>query len=150
MSVGEYCNREVVIVDRDASVAEAAGLMRSYHVGTLVVVDARHGRNVPVGIITDRDVVVGVVAKEIPCGAVTVKDVMQAELTTAREDESLWGTIDRMCSFGIRRVPVVNVAGGLEGILSMDDVLELLAEGLGKMAALVKREMDHESERRTV
>jgi CBS domain-containing protein len=150
MSVGEYCNREVVIVAGNASVVEAARLMRSYHVGTLVVVETRQGTNVPVGIVTDRDLVVGVVAKEIPYDSVTVGDIMPSELTTAREDESLWGTVDRMCSFGIRRVPVVNEAGGLEGILSMDDILELFAGGLQKMADLVRREMDRESECRKV
>ena len=150
MSVGEYCNREVVIVAGDATVTEAAGLMRSQHVGSLIVVKSRQGMNVPVGIITDRDIVVGVVAKEIPYDSVTVKDIMPGDLTTAGERESLWGTIDRMCSFGIRRVPVVNEEGGLEGILSMDDVLELFADGLGKMADLVKREMDHESQRRKI
>jgi CBS domain-containing protein len=150
MSVGEHCNREVVIVAGNASVVEAARLMRSYHVGTLVVVETRQGTNVPVGIVTDRDLVVGVVAKEIPYDSVTVGDIMPSELTTAREDESLWGTVDRMCSFGIRRVPVVNEAGGLEGILSMDDILELFAGGLQKMADLVRREMDRESECRKV
>ena len=150
MSVGEYCNREVVIVAGDATVTEAAGLMRSQHVGSLIVVKSRQGMNVPVGIITDRDIGVGVVAKEIPYDSVTVKDIMPGDLTTAGERESLWGTIDRMCSFGIRRVPVVNEEGGLEGILSMDDVLELFADGLGKMADLVKREMDHESQRRKI
>ncbi len=148
MSVGEYCNREVVIVAGDASVVEAARLMRSYHVGTLIVVRTRQGMNVPTGIITDRDLTVGVLAKEIPYDSVRVEEIMSQELVTAGEGESLWGTVDRMCSLGIRRVPVVNKAGGLEGILSMDDVLELFAGGLQKMAGLVKREMDHESHRR--
>ncbi len=62
MAVGEICNREVVIAEKTLSVVDAAQLMRTHHVGDLVVVEERAGRRLPVGIVTDRDIVVEVVA----------------------------------------------------------------------------------------
>ena len=85
MSVGEICNREVIIVHRDETVQEAAKLMRQHHVGDVVVVDDRNGVRVPVGIVTDRDVVVEIVATELDQATMTVGDIMAQELFTVKE-----------------------------------------------------------------
>lgn len=76
MPIGEICNREVVIVRKEDSILEAAKLMREYHVGDVVVVDDREGRVIPLGILTDRDIVVELIAKEVPLDSVSVQDVM--------------------------------------------------------------------------
>ena len=80
MSVGEICNREVIIVHRDETVQEAAKLMRQHHVGDVVVVENRNGVSAPVGIVTDRDVVVKIVATELDQATMTVGDIMAQEL----------------------------------------------------------------------
>ena len=145
MAVGEICNREVVVIGRPASVVEAAQLMRSHHVGDLVVIEERDGRNFPVGIVTDRDIVVEVVAAGVNPQALRVGDIMGQELATVRESEGLFEALRYMRDRGVRRMPVVGGAGELVGILTMDDVLSLLAEEMTELAKLVSHERQREA-----
>jgi len=147
MAIGELCNREVIVVDRGASIREAARLMRDYHVGDLIVVEPRDELRVPVGVLTDRDLVVEVLAGDVGLEAVTVGDVMSTTLISAGENEDLLDVIGRMCAAGVRRIPIVNAQGGLEGILAVDDVLELLAEQTSALARLTRTGQQRESER---
>lgn len=148
MSVGKYCNREVVIAERETEVREAARLMRRHHVGDLIVVERRGPESIPIGVVTDRDLVVEVLAQDVPVHAVILGDVMSPELVTARESDALSDTLRRMASLGIRRLPVVNDHGGLVGILTADDILELFAEAMANLASLVGREIEKETEQR--
>lgn len=145
MTVGECCNRQVVIARAGDHVTDIAGRMRDFHVGTLIVVDEREERRLPVGIVTDRDLVVRVLADGArDLSRLVATDVMTRAPLIAREGENVWDTVKKMRSFGVRRVPVVNERGGLEGILSFDDLLGLLAEELSDMSALVSREQQRE------
>ncbi len=149
MSAGEYCTRNVVIMEKTESVREAIGLMRSHHVGDVVVVDRQEDVPVPLGILTDRDIVMEMLAKDVDPGAVTVGDVMSYELLTVNEDTKIPDALKLMRSKGIRRLPVVNQHGGLEGILSVDDIVELIAEQMSDIAVLVSHEMQHEEKLRS-
>lgn len=144
MAIGEICNREVVIVTRETPVPEAARLMRHYHVGDLVVVEELSGRRRPVGIVTDRDIVIEVVAMDVAAERLTVGDIMSAEVAQVRESEGVYETIRYMRDKGIRRLPVVDRDGWLQGIVTLDDLLILLAEEMSAMAKLVAREIDRE------
>lgn len=144
MPVGEICNREVVFVQADQSAFEAAQLMRQHHVGNVVVVEERGGLRVPVGIVTDRDLVVGIVAPGLDPAAITVGDIMASELATVAENIGVFEAIQYMRAKGVRRLPVVDGRGGLAGILTLDDLLELLADELIALARLVKREQRKE------
>lgn len=146
MRVGEFCSREVVIVDREETIVEAARLMREKHVGDVVVVEERAGERFPVGIMTDRDIVVQLVAAGIALDAVSIGDAMSFELATAREEDGLLDTIRRMQSKGVRRLPVVDGRGVLVGILSVDDVLELISEQLSGLVTVITREQERERE----
>lgn len=148
MSVGEFCNREVVITGRDSSIVEAARLMRQYHVGDLVVVETEAGQTKPVGILTDRDIVVELIAAGVPLDTVTVGDVMSGDLLTAREEDSIWDTLQRMRTRGVRRLVVVGASGALEGILTVDDLLELFSEELFALANVPRREQEQEKKLR--
>lgn len=148
MAVGEICNRDVVFVRREDTVLEAAKLMRQHHVGNLVVVDEKSGRRTPVGILTDRDIVLEIMAKEVPLESVTVGDVMSPDPITVTEDRGVWDTIKLMRAKGVRRLPVVNRDGGLEGILTVDDLLGLLTEELADLARLVTHEQAREKQKR--
>ena len=144
--VGEICSREVVFGTRETTVAAAAKLMRHHHVGSLVVVEQLNGgKRLPVGIVTDRDIVVEVTALELDSGTITVGDIMGDALVTARESEGLLETMEIMRYKGVRRLPIVGGDGQLIGIVTIDDLLEVLAEQLTELARIVSREQAHEA-----
>lgn len=148
MNAGEICNREVVIVSRDTSLVEAARLMREHHVGSLVVVLESEGKRVPVGILTDRDIVVAVVAKELDARKLSVADAMSAGVFAVREQDGLTEVLRAMREHGVRRLPVVAASGALAGIVTIDDLLELVAEELGDFVRTVGRERLRETRTR--
>ena len=149
MPIGEFCNREVVFATREMSLPEAAQLMREYHVGDLVVVDEVDGKRVPVGIVTDRDMVIELIAKSLNLDEFSVGDIMAPQLVSVQEKEGVFETIRLMRAKGIRRIPVVNSEGGLAGIVSADDILELLAEEMTELAKVAPREQEREAKTRT-
>ena len=144
MPVGEICNREVVVAERTTTIVEAARIMRRYHVGDLVVVDEVQGRRVPVGMVTDRDLVVEVIAREQPFASCTVSAVMSATVVCVPETAGVIEAIQLMRSHGVRRVPVVDAGGALVGILAADDLLDLLAEELSALARIAPRGQERE------
>ncbi len=144
MSVGEICNREVIIVHRDETTHAAAKLMRQHHVGDVIVVEDRAGVRVPVGIVTDRDLVVEIMATELDQATITVGDIMMQDLFTIKESAGVFESIQYMRRKTVRRLPIVNDDGGLVGILSLDDVLELLSEVLVDLSKLVRYEQKKE------
>ena len=146
MSIGEFCTRTVVVAEKDTSIVGLAQLMRKYHVGDVVVVEKHVDRMLPVGIITDRDIVVELIAEEVDLESVTAGDVMSTELITAKQNEGIWDTLQLMQSQGIRRLPVVNEEGFLEGILTVDDLIDLLADELVILAKIAGRGQKFEEE----
>jgi CBS domain-containing protein len=139
MGVGEICSREVVYAKRNESVAQAARLMREHHVGSIVVADERNGRRFPIGIITDRDIAVGVVALGVDPEKRNVEGVMPAEVVCVRETDGLGRAVALMRAQGVRRLPVIDGSGALVGVLGADDVLEVLSEELYCLAGMVAR-----------
>ena len=144
MSIGAYCNRDVVIVHREESVLEAAKLMRHFHVGDVVVVSGDDDRRVPVGIVTDRDIVVELVAEQVDPNGVSIGGLMSEPVFTVNESEELLDAIAQMRGKGVRRAPVVSAEGVLVGIISMDDLLDVLAEALNGLTQLTGREQHRE------
>lgn len=149
MPIGELCNREVVFAIRKTSITEAAQLMRQYHVGDLVVVDLVEGKRVPVGIVTDRDIVIEIIGDSLSVDDFTVGDIMNQQLISVQEKAGVIETIRLMRTHGIRRIPVINEEGGLEGIISVDDMLDLLAEELTELAKIAPRGQARETQIRT-
>jgi CBS domain-containing protein len=139
MPIEEFCNREVVFATRNTSLLEAAQLMRKYHVGDLVVMDLINDQRVPVGIVTDRDIVIEVIAKSLPVKDFMVGDIMSPQLVSVQENCGVIETMRLMRTHGIRRIPVLNQDGGLAGIISVDDLLDLLAEELSELAKVAPR-----------
>lgn len=147
MRVGEVCNRDVVIVDGDAPLREAARIMREQHVGSVVVVSTDGKLTRPVGVVTDRDLVVAAFAEDVDLDAVTVKDVMSPDLVAATAEDDLWYTVQRMSDKGVRRLPVTDAAGALQGILALDDLIELVAEAMNNLAGLIRHGQQREKRR---
>ena len=148
MSAGEYCNRDVVVIDETESVREAITLMRAHHVGDVVVVEKKEDACKPLGILTDRDIVMEILAEGVDLDAVNIGDVMSYELETVGEDVKLLDAINVMRTKAVRRLPVVNAQGGLVGILAVDDILELISEQLSGLVGLIARQRNQEIARR--
>lgn len=148
MTIGAVCNREVITVQSDASVQHAATLMRQYHVGDVVVIKEHKGKSVPVGIVTDRDIVIEVIATELDAAVITTGDIMAASLFVIQEGAGILDAVQSMTAKGVRRLPVVDADGGLIGIVTVDDLLLLLARELGAMSKLVTREQKNELTKR--
>lgn len=145
-TIGEICNRGVIVTEGSTSVAAAAQLMRNHHVGSLVVVDGvPSGTQQPVGIITDRDMVMEVMAMDRDPHQVRVEEVMTAKLTTARDTDDVHETLQTMRYSGVRRVPVVNAVGNLIGIIATDDLLRVLSHDMVTLAGIAVREISHEA-----
>jgi CBS domain-containing protein len=136
MTVGEVCSRQVVIVHRKESLVSAAKLMYQYHVGNLVVVEEQAGERIPIGVLTDRDLVVKVLAKDLDPYHLTVAEAMTAGVETVRETEDILPAAERMRALGVLCLPVVNDMGALVGIIGLDDLIDLLAEELRDLAAV--------------
>ena len=150
MSVGVVCNREVVIVDRGDSILDAVRLMRKHHVGDVIVVEEKEGHKRPVGILTDRDIVVELLAAGVDLETLTISDAMSFDLLTLRESDDLMDSIDRMQKRGVRRAPVVDDNGALAGIITVDDIIGLVSEQLWGVAKLIGRERSREERRRPI
>ena len=140
MRAGELCSREVYLVRRDDALAEAAREMLQRQVGALVVVEPRGKTVKPIGILTDRDIVCGQIAKRADLFCLNVGDVMSEDLMTLDENAGVAEAIKRLATAGVRRAPVVNGAGELIGILSFDDLLPAVAAELGGLARLIGKQ----------
>lgn len=149
MNAGQLCNRTVITATPDTSILEAARLMRDNHVGSLVVIKDNEGHAEPAGIVTDRDIVIELIAKAVPVEDVTVGDIMSFALLKVTEDETVFDTAQRMRCRGVRRVPVVTKTGELAGILALDDIMSLLGEELSMLSKLTQRETEQEAKKRT-
>ncbi len=148
MTLKTICNREVLIAQQNETIVETAKLMRDYHVGNVIVIEERNNLNYPVGIVTDRDIVIELIAKEVDVNSVTLGDVMYREITVAKEDDDINDTIKLMRQKGIRRLPVVDTDGALVGIVTMDDLIDLIAEQLKDLAGLIGKQQKLEKEYR--
>lgn len=144
VAIGEICSREVVFAGRDDSVASAAKLMRENHVGCLVVAEEESGKRLPVGMLTDRDITVAVVAPGLDAEAILVGDVMSPDVLSVREDAGIAETVELMRVRGIRRLPVTDSGGALVGVVAADDILALLAEEIAGLAGMITREEKRE------
>lgn len=140
MSVGQYCNKRVSVLSQSASILDAAQLMRTKHAGEVVVVDHAKGSTFPVGIITDRDLVIEIIAMEVNIDEVTIGSIMCLELITVNEDDSLHNALEMMKIHGVRRAPVINASGSLSGIISVDGILQVLSQDMTKVLELFDTE----------
>jgi CBS domain-containing protein len=115
--------------------------MRSEHVGCLVV--AVEGR--PLGVVTDRDIVIEAVAVQLDPATLTAGDVMSQPPATVRESDDLFDALALMRERGVRRLPVLDGSGKLSGLLAVDNVLEVLAEQVDSVVRVVKAEQTKET-----
>jgi CBS domain-containing protein len=148
MKLKELCVLDVACCQKDTTVAEAARLMRQHHTGDLIVTDDSDGIREPVGVVTDRDVVMEVVAKGHDPGRTHVSEIMGRPVVVASGSEDVATAIDRMRSHGVRRLPIVDDNGTVLGILTLDDLYRVLAENTAALAAIVSKGQTRENRNR--
>lgn len=141
VKVDRICTKETIAVERSARVSHVAQLMRENNVGAVVVQED----GAPIGIVTDRDIVVRGGGRREALADIPVRDVMSANVMTAHPEEDVLVVLDRMRERGVRRVPVVNDAGLLAGILTLDDILLHMARNMRHVAEVVLSELSNGS-----
>ncbi|MGA7540552.1 MAG: CBS domain-containing protein [Steroidobacteraceae bacterium] len=150
MNVGSICSRRVITASPQLDIQAAAELMREEHVGFLVVVPQQpRGPQPPLGVLTDRDIVVSVVAKRADPGALKVGDVMSMQPVVVAESEAVDLALRTMRRAGVRRLPVVNARGEIVGVLSIDDLLEFVAREMESLSGAVRNGRQIEGATRT-
>jgi len=146
MNVGDICTREVVTVRESDELTDAAQLMREKHVGLLVVVGPMAAESAfkPIGVLTDRDIVVAVVARETDPRSLRVGDLMTRQPLVVDETASVGSASGEMRRIGVRRMPVIGRSGELVGILSLDDILGSISQELFDLAGSIRTEVQIE------
>ena len=144
MKIGDICRRPVISIDNAMDLPAAAQLMREHHVGFLVVYKTGDELRRPIGVLTDRDMVIEVMAKKVDPAALTVEDVMSRQPLVATDNEELADVLQAMRIAGIRRVPVVDVRGALSGVFAIDDAFDLITGFMCDITGSVKSEQRQE------
>jgi len=148
MKIGEICNRDVVTIAPDETVKKAADLMRKHHVGDVVVVESHEGKRMPLGIVTDRDLVLEILIPGLAPEDLAVRDVASAPLATIGAGDSLFSAMEMMEVRGVRRLPVIESDGALGGIITLDDLSALVAGLQSQLSGVFDRQRKAEKARR--
>ncbi|WP_096664668.1 CBS domain-containing protein [Polaromonas sp. AET17H-212] len=143
----DFATAVVAVVEPETSAFVAAQLMRKHHVGALVVVDAAE-KSRPVGILTDRDLVLALMAEGLDPEVFTAGDIMSVELVQANPEMDAMDAVTLMRRHRLRRLVIVDEADRLAGVVTMEDILELLTRELADLAAGVIGARDREFEQR--
>lgn len=142
MTINKLGTSNVIKIEASATVVEAAKLMQKHNIGNIVVLESEEADE-PVGILTDRDIAVEIVANEIDPRALCVADVMNRDLLVLKNYRGIQEALDMMSAKGVRRAPIVNDANKIVGIASIDDLLILIADELGSLAKLVRKQIEN-------
>ena len=150
MNLSDICTRAVVTCDRKMGAQALARAMRERHVGDVIVVDPCEGGVTPVGIVTDRDLVVQLIAAGADPAQYCAEDLMSDDIVTAIGSETVFDAIWHMRRRGVRRLPVVDGRNRLQGVVTLDDVTDALAQELSALARIAPRQADREQVRMSV
>jgi CBS domain-containing protein len=149
MDAGKLCTRGVKTATRELSVVDAAIRMRNSHVGDLVVIKDKGGVDFPIGMLTDRDIVIsGVATRQGDVSQLSVSDIMTDVIVLVREEDDLETVLRTMRANGVRRVPVVGENDALVGIIAFDDIVGYFATEMKNLARVVSSENLTERRRR--
>ncbi len=139
----DFATSVVAVVEPETPALVAAQLMRKHHLGALVVVDAQT-KTQPIGILTDRDLVLELMAEGLDPAIFTVGDIMSVNLVLATPEMDAMETVLLMRTHRLRRLVIADTNGQMVGIVTLEDVLELLARELADLAAALAGARDRE------
>ncbi len=141
MQIKDICECKVETASKDTSLTEAAKLMKEQNVGTLVVVETEGEETKPIGIITDRDIVVNAIAEESDLTKQQVEQCMSTDLLILKSDQDSFEALDSMSERGVRRAPIVDENDQLVGIATFDDIFLAIANEANKLAGLIRQQV---------
>ena len=140
MIVFECFDCDFVTLEVDASLFQAAQLMRKFHVSYVVVVENKGMQCIPLGIVTDKDIVIKAISTELDPEVITIGDIMISPLHMVSHEADLENALDIMVTQGVRHLPVIDQAGRLLGVLNVDDLLVKITALLSRFTSLITNE----------
>lgn len=143
MPISDLCSKNLICVVRGTTLQYAAQLMKQYHVGGIVIVDSDEGKSKPIGIITDRDIVLEAVAENLPLDT-PIEEVMSKSVSTVKMKDGIASVVEKMEMEGVRRMVVVDEKGNACGLVSSDDILQLLAKELSGLGKILEHQVENE------
>lgn len=146
METSKLISKKVITVKKNESVQDAAKLMRKHHIGDVVVLDSKS--SAPIGILTDRDIVLATIALNVPYEGLSVSDIMSEKLVTVSEHADIHEVIRLMKLHGVKRIPVVGAKKNLVGIVSRDNVMKYLGDEFSSIGDTYQSQRSKEKERR--
>ena len=132
----QLCEKDVICLKPSDTVFDAAERMCADHVGNVVIVDDKNSRKIPVGMLTDRDIVINSIAKKLNPESIKISDIMSKKVVTASEDIEISDLIQLITTEGVSRLPIVDSSGALIGILSSKRLFQYMAQGLCLLSSL--------------
>lgn len=145
MNIGSICQRRIVGTDSASSLVEAAGLMRDHHVGALVVTTPTpEGLSVS-GIVTDRDLVIEVLARGLDASRILIGELARERVVSVSQDDDLDDAIAAMHEGGVRRLLVTDGEEQLIGIVSFDDLMAACALSIDGLAKVIRSGIEPEA-----
>lgn len=145
MNIAKLCKRPIVSIDASATLRQAATLMREQHVGALVVTAAGGEHPVAVGVVTDRDLALEVLSRDLAPSEVSIAALASRKLAAVRGSAGVTEAIGVMAEHGVRRLLVTDDEGRLTGFVSADDILESLANDFRGLAHALRVGIARES-----
>ena len=142
MPIQDLCTRKLISIEKGSTLRQAAQLMKKHHIGDVVIVES-NGVNKPIGILTDRDIVLGVVAENLPFST-SVDEIMSKNIVQVKRTEGIATVVKKMEREGVNRMIIVDDFGSVCGIVTSDDILRLVAKELTGLGKIVERQVENE------
>jgi signal-transduction protein with cAMP-binding, CBS, and nucleotidyltransferase domain len=144
MNIGSICTRRMIAVDSASTLAQAAGLMREHHVGALIVTSQTAAGPCVSGIVTDRDLVIDVLARGLEPAGIKIGDLASDKIASVPEEADMAGAMGVMTAQGVRRLLVTDAEKRVTGIVSLDDLMDACAKELTALAAVIRSGIERE------
>ena len=144
LKIRDVAVRPAVTARLDEAIGTCARRMHDERVGCLVVVEDSDGVELPVGVLTDRDIAIEVVAFGLDPSTMTAGDVMTDQPAVVDEDDDVLDALQRMRERGVRRLPVVRPDGALTGVVALDNLMEALGQEFDGVVSVMRAQRTRE------
>jgi CBS domain-containing protein len=141
----DFCRTDMITADEHASLYDISKLMRDHHIGDVVITRSGDAKPLPIGVVTDRDIVVHGIACDVDLDDVAAGDMSTQDLVTVAENADIFEIARTMNEYGVRRV-LVKSGSNYKGIITLDDILWALSLIVSNLGAVPERQIQHEAQ----